>query len=75
MLGLSRVPPVSGHNPLRILKSELFPHPLGPVTTVLTPFLTSKDIDLIKTSPVGVTTGTSVNLIKSSTYFSLPNLI
>jgi hypothetical protein len=63
MLGLSRTPPERGQSPLRILKRELFPHPLGPVTTVLTPFFTSKEISSAKTSPVGVIKGTFVNLI------------
>ena len=63
MLGLSKIPPERGQSPLKILKRELFPHPLGPVTTVLTPFLTSKLIYLTKTSPVGVMRGTLVNLI------------
>lgn len=63
MLGLSRTPPDRGQSPLKILKRELFPQPLGPVTTVLRPFLTSNEIDLTKTSPLGDTIGTSLNLI------------
>lgn len=52
------MPLFNGHNPLKILKRELFPQPLGPVTTVLTPLLTSKLIDLTKESPFGVIKGT-----------------
>ena len=63
MLGRSKTPPERGQSPLKILKRELFPQPLGPVTTVLTPFLTSNEIDLTKTSPLGDTIGTSLNLM------------
>jgi hypothetical protein len=63
MFGLYKIPPVKGHSPLNILKSELFPHPFGPVTTVFTPLLTSKDTYFINTSPFGEAIGTLENLI------------
>lgn len=75
MCGLLKTPPVSGHNPLKILKSELLPQPLGPVMTVFIPLLTSKLIYLTKTSPFGETRGTFSNLMKSSVYTNLPLFI
>jgi len=54
-----------GHNSPKILNSELFPHPFGPVIIKFMPGLISKLIEGIRVSPLGERMGTPVKMILS----------